>query len=91
MLRLLNEMLKSKEIILSKPPEKKVEVASIVFPKNNSSSSATGDKKLSANEVGLSSVITIGEKNNSGNKIWLILAVITGIIGGAGVFIAKKI
>ena len=81
---------KSKEIILSKPPEKKVEVASIVFPKNNSSSSATGDKKLSANEVGLSSVITIGEKNNSGNKIWLILAVITGIIGGTGVFLARK-
>jgi len=81
---------KPKEIILSKPPEKKVEVASIVFPKNNSSSSATGDKKLSANEAGLASVITIGEKNNSGNKIWLILAVITGIIGGAGVFLARK-
>jgi len=45
---------------------------------------------LPADEAGLASVITIGEKNNSGDKIWLILAVITGIIGGAGVFLAKR-
>jgi len=35
-------------------------------------------------------VITIGDKDNSGAEIWLILAVITGIIGGAGVFLARK-
>ena len=38
----------------------------------------------------MASVITIGEKNNSRDKIWLILAVITGIIGGAGVFLARR-
>src|SRR3990167_3525356 len=94
--------LKPKEIVLSKPSEKKVEVAvvsSVVSSKNYSSSSATtnprqnftAEKNLSAGEAGLSSVITIGEKNNSSAKIWLILAAITGIIGGAGVFIARKI
>ena len=81
---------KPKETALSKPTEKKVEVASIISPKNNSSSFATGDKNLSADEAGLASVITIGGKNNSGNKLWLILAIITGIIGGTGVFLAKK-
>ena len=81
---------KPKETALSKPTEKKVEVASIISPKNNSSSFATGDKNLSADEAGLASVITIGGKNNSGDKIWLILAVITGIIGGAGIFVANK-
>src|SRR3989344_1931031 len=93
---------KPKEIVLSKPSEKKVEVAvvsSVVSSKNYSSSSATtnsrqnftAEKNLSAGEAGLASVITIGEKNNSSAKIWLILAAITGIIGGAGVFIARKI
>src|SRR3990167_1227693 len=93
---------KPKEIVLSKPSEKKVEVAvvsSVVSSKNYSSSSATtnsrqnftAEKNLSAGEAGLASVITIGEKNNSSAKIWLILAAITGIIGGAGGFIARKI
>ena len=92
---------KPKEIIYSKPPEKKVEIAvvpSVVSSKNYSSSSAvadngqnlTAENNLFADEAGLASVITIGEKNNSGDKIWLILAVITGIIGGAGVFLAKR-
>ena len=81
--------LKPKEIISSKPPEKKVEVAvipSVVSSKNYSSSSQNF-----AAENNLADVITIGEKKNSGDKLWLILAAITGIIGGAGVFIAKKI
>ena len=86
---------KPKEIIYSKPPEKKVEIAvvpSVVSSKNYSSSSAAADKgqNFSA-ENNLASVITIGDKKNSGSKIWLILAVITGIIGGAGVFITRKI
>ena len=86
---------KPKETALSKPPEKKVEIAvvpSVVSPKNYSSSSAVADKgqNLTA-ENNLAGVITIGDKNNPGAKIWLILAAITGIIGGAGVFITRKI
>ena len=54
------------------------------------------DKSKPTSDVGfsattqLANVITIGEKNNSGAKIWLMLAVITGIIGGAGVFLARR-
>ena len=92
---------KPKEIIYSKPPEKKVEIAvvpSVVPQKNYSSSSAVADKgqnftaenNLPYRQAGLASVITIGDKKNSGSKIWLVLASITGIIGGAGVFLAKK-
>ena len=83
---------KSKEIILSKPPEKKVEVAivpSVVSSKNYSSLPAlpTGQ---AGGEAYLASVITIVDKNNSSSKLWLILALIAGIIGGAGVFLARK-
>jgi len=82
-----------------------VAIAPFVPLKSSSSSSAAADKGqnfaaeinlphrqagLPAGESGLASVITIGDKNNSGSKIWLILAVITGIIGGAGVFVANK-
>lgn len=88
---------KTKEIILSKPPEKKEEIATAQFiskkiysnPSSNSSASSA-DKSQNFAEKNLASVITIGEKNNSGAKTWLILAVITGIIGGAGVFLTKK-
>jgi len=92
---------KPKETALSKPTEKKIEVAiaPIIPLKSSSSSSAVADKgqnftaenNLPHRQAGLASVITIGEKNNSGDKIWLILAVITGIIGGAGIFITRKI
>ena len=94
---------KPKEIVLSKPPEKNTEtataVAMIISKKNSSNSSASSaDKSLPAVEAGqnfateknLANVITIGEKNNPRTPIWLILAVITGIIGGAGVFLARK-
>ena len=92
---------KPKEIISSQPAERKAEVAiaPIIPLKSSSSSSAVADKgqnftaenNLPHRQAGLASVITIGEKNNSGDKIWLILAVITGIIGGAGIFITRKI
>ena len=85
---------KPKEIISSQPTEKKAEVAiaPIITLKSSSSSSAVADKGQNFTaEKNLASVITIGGKNNSGDKIWLILAVITGIIGGAGVFITRKI
>ena len=80
-------------------------VSPAIYLKNYSSSSAAADsrqnfttgKNLPAlptgqagGEAGLASVITIGDKDNSGAEIWLILAVITGIIGGAGVFLARK-
>src|SRR3989344_6384216 len=55
------------------------------------SSSSSISRITAGNNLAGAGVITIGGKNNSGAKIWLILAVITGIIGGAGVFIAKKI
>ena len=92
---------KPKEIISSQPTEKKAEVAvtPIISPKNYSSLPAgqAGASPISISRITAgdnlagAGVITIGGKNNSGAKIWLILAVITGIIGGAGVFIAKKI
>ena len=85
---------KPKETALSKPTEKKVEVAiAPVIPlKSGSSSSAVADKGQNfAAENSLAGVITIGDKNNPGAKIWLILAVITGIVGGAGVFLGKKL
>ena len=84
---------KPKEMVLSKPPEKSAEVAVIpaVSPQKFSSSSVAADKSPDITaEKNLANVITVGEKNNSGNKIWLILALITGIIGGAGVFLARK-
>ena len=96
---------KSKEIILSKQPEKNTEIATVQFiSKKNFSSLPAGQADLSSNssasssgksqkftvENNLASVITIGEENDSGSKIWLILAVITGIIGGAGVFLARR-
>lgn len=90
---------KPKEIVSSKPPEKNINTAivpatSVISQKNSSSSISslnfTVEKNLPAGEAGLASVITIGEKNNSGAKILLILAVIVGIIGGAGVFLARK-
>lgn len=91
---------KSKEIILSKPPEKNIEVVAmpIISQKNYSNSSSGADtsqnftagKNLPAGEADLASVITIGDKNNPGAKIWLILAVISGIIGGVGLFLARK-
>ena len=84
---------KSKEIILSKLPEKKIEIAvgPVVSKKNfsNTSSNSNSSQNFTA-EKNMASVITIGEKNNSRDKIWLILAVITGIIGGAGVFLARR-
>jgi len=93
--------LKPKEIISSQPAERKAEVAITPFVplKSSSSSSAVADKgqnftaenNLPYRQAGLASVITIGDKNNSGSKIWLVLAVITGIIGGAGIFITRKI
>ena len=88
---------KSKEIISSQPAEKKVEVAIAPIITLKSSSSAdkgqnfTAENNLPYRQAGLASVITIGDKNNSGNKIWLVLAVITGIIGGAGIFVTRKI
>ena len=91
---------KPKEIILSKPPEKKAEIAvgPVISKKNfsnmssNSNSSASSADKSQNFTAGknMASVITIGEKNNSGDKIWLILALITGTIGGAGVFLARR-
>ena len=105
---------KPKEIILSKPPEKNINI--VIAPRppsltvqtvaggpfiskknfsspspssNSSASSADKSQNFSAGK-NLASVITIGEKNNSGAKIWLILALFTGIIGGAGVFLARK-
>src|SRR3990167_6667320 len=84
---------KPKEIISSQPAERKAEVAiaPIITLKRSSSSSAVADKGQNFTaEKNLASVITIGGKNNSGDKIWLILAVITGIIGGAGIFVANK-
>ena len=95
----LSSSSKSKETVLSKQPEKIINTAIVsaspfISQKNFSSSSSrqnfTAGKNLSASEAGLASVITIGEKNNSGAKIWLTLAVITGIVGGAGVFLARK-
>jgi len=91
---------KPKEIISSKPPEKKVEVAvvpSVVSLKNYSSLPAgqAGASPISISRItaenNLAGVITIGEKKNSGDKSWLILAAITGIIGGAVIFITRKI
>ena len=92
---------KPKEIISSQPAERKAEVAiaPIIPLKSSSSSSAVVDKgqnftaknNLPYRQAGLAGVITIGDKNNPGSKIWLILAVITGIIGGAGIFITRKI
>ena len=92
---------KPKEIISSQPAERKAEVAiaPIIPLKSSSSSSAvadkgqnfTAEKNLPYRQAGLAGVITIGDKNNPGAKIWLILAAITGIIGGAGVFITRKI
>lgn len=87
---------KPKEIILSKPLEKKAEIALPIIPQKNystpssNSSAPSAEKNQPAGKTGLASVITIGEKNNNGNKIWLILATITGIIGGAGIFLARK-
>ena len=92
---------KPKEIILSKLTEKKIEIAvgpvisNKIFSNtssNSNSSASSADKSQNFTaEKNLASVITIGEKNNFGDKLWLILAVITGIIGGAGVFLARKI
>lgn len=96
----LSSSSKPKEIILSKPqpimPAAATEAVAV-------SSSSHTDKITQiiqpakpttvvgfATTTQLASVITIGEKNNSGNKIWLILAVITGIIGGAGIFLARR-
>ena len=56
---------------------------------NSSASSADKSQNFTAGK-NMASVITIGEKNNSGDKIWLILALITGTIGGAGVFLARR-
>ena len=85
---------KPKEIISSQPAEKKVEVAvapSISLKSSSSSSAAADNGQNFAAENSLAGVITIGDKNNPGAKIWLILAVITGIVGGAGVFLGKKL
>ena len=91
---------KPKEIILSKLTEKKIEIAvgpvisNKIFSNtssNSNSSASSADKSQNFTaEKNLASVITIGEKNNFGDKLWLILAIITGIIGGAGVFLARK-
>ena len=89
---------KSKETVLSKPPEKNINtavaLASPVVSQKNSSAPTPEEvgapTKASGAEKNLASVITIGEKNNSSAKIWLILAVFTGIIGGTGVFLARR-
>lgn len=85
---------KSKETVLSKPLEKNTEIVAgkgqNFATENNLPARLADTPAKRAGEAGLANVITIGDKNNSGAKIWLILAVITGIIGGAGMFLARK-
>ena len=89
---------KSKETVLSKPPEKILTPQLLshprLFPRKilplRRPKRSEPRPKRRGRKKNLASVITIGEKNNSSAKIWLILAVFTGIIGGVGVFLARR-
>ena len=88
---------KPKEIITSASSAKKEEVKVKPVEKSQAilNTSAVSSQKFTVENnlpagVGFTGVVTIGDKGETGNKWWLILAGITGIIGSGGIFLAKK-